>query len=349
MATWVNFQELRDALDFERLLSDYGVEYTVKGEQATAFCPLPGHKSRSERKSRSFSVNLSKGIFQCFGCQSKGNVLEFGILMEGLDPSDKAQFRKGALALKKRYLGEKETEERPGKATAAETSEEVPAEETTECVVNAPLEFELKSIDPKHPYLTGRGLTAETIAHFGAGYCSRGLMKGRAVIPLHDQTGQLIGYAGRLVEDAAIDADTPKYLLPGARVKDGVRHEFHKSEFVFNGHRIGHAHPDGVDSLAVVEGFFGAMRVHQAGIPVVALMGATCSEAQARLLLRLTRRHGRIFVMPDGDEAGVKCALSVVDQICGDRMVRWVRLSHKQEPDTMGEESIQRKLADSGF
>lgn len=347
MATWVNFQDLRDALDFQQLLSDYGVEYVVKAEQATAFCPLPAHKSRSTRQSRSFSVNLSKGIFQCFGCQAKGNVLEFGILMEGLDPADKKQFRQGALLLKKRYLKE-ETDEEVLKAPAPEIPKEG-QDDDIPCVVNAPLEFELKSIDPAHAYLKARGLTAETINLFGLGYCSRGLMKGRVVIPLHDQTGQLIGYAGRLVDDAAIDADTPKYLLPGARIKDGVRHEFHKSEFVFNGHRIAEQQPDGVDSLVVVEGFFGALRLHQAGVPVVALMGASCSEAQARLVLRLTQRYGRIFVMPDGDDAGEKCAQSVVTQVCAERMVRWVRLSHKQEPDAMDEATLQKKLAECGF
>jgi len=348
MATWVNFQELRDALRFEQLLADYGVEHVVKGAQASAFCPLPAHKSRSTRQSRSFSVNLSKGIFQCFGCQAKGNVLEFGILMEGLDPSDKDQFRKGALMLKKRYLATERAEEHVAEETSKDENEE-PADEVTECVVNAPLEFELKSIDPEHAYLKTRGLTPEIIARFGLGYCSRGLMKGRVVIPLHDASGQLIGYAGRLVEDTAIDADTPKYLLPGARVKDGVRYEFRKGEFLFNGHRISQEHPGGVESLVVVEGFFGALRLHQAGIPTVALMGASCSEAQARLLLRLTQPHGRIFVMPDGDEAGEKCALSVIDSVCADRMVRWVRLAYRQEPDALPDETIHKKLAECGF
>jgi DNA primase len=216
-------------------------------------------------------------------------------------------------------------------------------------VINAPLEFELKSLDSAHAYLTARGLKPETINEFGLGYCNRGLMKDRVAIPLHDPAGRLVGYAGRLVDDAEINADTPKYLLPGSRVKDGVRYEFHKSELLFNGHRINAQHPDGVDSLVVVEGFFGAMRLHQAGFPAVALMGAACSEAQARLLLRLTRGHGRIFVMPDGDDAGTKCALSVVDQVCGDRMARWVRLSHKQEPDAMEDASIEHKLADCGW
>ena len=173
-------------------------------------------------------------------------------------------------------------------------------------------------------------------------------MKGRVVFKLHDQTGQRIGYAGRLVDDEAIDKDNPKYLLPKPRVKDGVRYEFHKSEFLFNGYRVAAENREGLDDLVVVEGFFDAMRVHQAGFTVVALMGATCSEAQARLLLRLTRDQGRIFVMPDGDEAGEKCAESVVTQLAGDRMVRWVRLQHMQQPDMMEDDVIERKLKGVG-
>jgi DNA primase len=83
-------------------------------------------------------------------------------------------------------------------------------------VINAPLDFELKSIDAQHLYLSQRGLTPETIAHFGLGVCSRGLMKDRAVIPLHDVHGQLIGYAGRRIKDDSVDDDSPKYLLPGS-------------------------------------------------------------------------------------------------------------------------------------
>ena len=78
-------------------------------------------------------------------------------------------------------------------------------------------------------------------------------------------------------------------------------------------------------------------------------MGARASEAQARLLLHLTREDGRIFVMPDGDEAGEKCALSVVSQVCADRMVRWVRLMYKQEPDNLEEDTIRKRLAMCGF
>mgnify|MGYP002682816700 FL=1 len=86
MSPWVNFKRLRESLDFAQVLRDYDVAVTMKGDQAMGFCPLPDHKGRTDRKSKSFSVNLKKGIFQCFGCQAKGNVLDFVALMEGLDP-----------------------------------------------------------------------------------------------------------------------------------------------------------------------------------------------------------------------------------------------------------------------
>ncbi len=59
-----------------------------------------------------------------------------------------------------------------------------------EVTVNPPLTFELKNLDSKHPYLNGRGLDQKTIAIFGLGYCNRGLMQGRIVIPLHNEQGE---------------------------------------------------------------------------------------------------------------------------------------------------------------
>jgi DNA primase len=46
----------------------------------THFCPQPNHQGK--KNSPSFPANLEKGIFQCFGCGAKGNVLEFAAMME---------------------------------------------------------------------------------------------------------------------------------------------------------------------------------------------------------------------------------------------------------------------------
>lgn len=57
--------------------------------------------------------------------------------------------------------------------------------------------FSLKNLDPEHPYLSERGLTKEAIKEFGLGYCSRGLFKDWIVIPVHNENGELVAYAGR--------------------------------------------------------------------------------------------------------------------------------------------------------
>jgi|GEM_PF-6171140 len=61
-------------------------------------------------------------------------------------------------------------------------------------------------------------------------------MKARIAIPLHDETGMLIGYAGRIEDGSAINESTPRYLYPGSRMRNGERLEFHKSKFLYNGH-----------------------------------------------------------------------------------------------------------------
>jgi len=117
--------------------------------------------------------------------------------------------------------------------------------------VNAPLDFTLKMLDAEHPYLKQRGLTSKTISDFGLGYCSRGMMQGRIVIPLHNLQGELIGYAGRLVDDSKVNDEQPKYRFPGSRERNGVRYEFQKSQFLFNSHQINGP----IDDLIIVEGF----------------------------------------------------------------------------------------------
>src|SRR5438034_11826868 len=105
MATWIDFKQLRQNLKFEVVLCHYGVELKIKGRQHQGYCPLPSHPSHGGKPhSPSFSANLEKGIFQCFGCGAKGNVIDFAALMEGLDPANGEEFRKVALMLNERFL-----------------------------------------------------------------------------------------------------------------------------------------------------------------------------------------------------------------------------------------------------
>lgn len=334
--TWVNYKELRGELSFERILTHYKVELKAKGDQWQGFCPLPTHEGK--RRSPSFSANITKGIWQCFGCGAKGNLIEFATRMEELNPDDAVDFRKAAIFLKQTFLcGDDVQPQPPARAPKEPAKEE---DKAAPVIVNAPLDFELKALDFSHPYLRERGFTESTIQYFELGYCNRGLMKGRIVIPLHDLWGKLIGYAGRIVDDGAINEDMPRYLFPSHRERNGARYEFHKSEFLYNGHRV-----KGATDLVLVEGFTAVWWLGEADIEnVVALMGASCSEAQAKLIQALVPEDGRVWVLPDGDQAGERMAESALKLISPHRFVRWVKVEDGKQPTDLSAEELQKLL-----
>ncbi len=335
-ANWIDFKALRAKLDFAGVLAHYGVQIKTTGKQHHGFCPLPNHNGN--RNSPSFSANLERGIFQCFGCGAKGNALEFAALMEKIDPNDGPALREVAVKLQKQFFPEWQsdsptvTKALPSKATAPsppklpEKSEPANKPGT---VINAPLDFELKGLDAGHPYLLSRGFTPETIQRFGLGYCSRGLLKNRVAIPLHDATGALVGYAGRVVDDTAITEENPRYRFPGERRRDGTIFEFRKTLLLYNGFRV----KEPVDDLIVVEGFTSVWWLDQNGLPsAVATMGADCSDKQAELIVSLVKPNGRVWIAPDGDKAGERHAQTLLALIAPHRLVRWVKLADGKQP-----------------
>src|SRR5437016_11697844 len=118
---------------------------------------------------------------------------------------------------------------------------------------------------------------------------SGAFLAGRCVIPIRDEKGRLVAYAGR-----AINGEEPKYRFPAG---------FRKSQVLFNLDRASQA--DG-PNVIVVEGFFDALKVHQAGHPaVVALMGSSFSQRQLELLMS---RFASVTLMLDGDQPGRRAA-----------------------------------------
>src|SRR6266436_5673205 len=145
MNTWIDFKTLRAKLDFEQVLGHYGVEVKRKGNQHHGFCPLPNHNGK--RNSPSFSANLERGIFQCFGCGAKGNVLEFAAMMEKADPKNGAVLHQVALELQRRFCPD--LDENPQQAAKSPEKQPDKAEPKSNLpvIVNAPFDFELKGLD----------------------------------------------------------------------------------------------------------------------------------------------------------------------------------------------------------
>src|SRR5579863_9435558 len=71
----------------------------------------------------------------------------------------------------------------------------IPVKETGE--PNKPLKFRLDKLERSHPYLDERRLVQETIVDFGIGFCAKGMMADRIAIPIHNESGEVVAYAGR--------------------------------------------------------------------------------------------------------------------------------------------------------
>lgn len=309
--TWVDFKAVKAAVSMEQVLAHYQVNWLRrKGDELRGRCPI--HKGEG---TDTFHVSVSKGAFHCFSCKKRGNVLDFVAAME------ECGVRDAALKLVEYFS----VDGARGEASGGEGKREAslprdPVEKPLAAeLFNQPLTFQLRGVDSTHPYLESRGIDRETAETFGVGYFpGKGSMAGRVVIPIQDEGGQLVAYAGR-----SIDETEPKYKLPAG---------FHKSAVLYNLHRVT------AQEVIVVEGFFDCMRVWQSLHPfVVALMGNSLSPAQERLLVKQFRK---VTLLLDGDEAGRSGSAEISQRLVRRVFVRIIDVPEGKQPDSMTAEEI---------
>lgn len=312
MNGWVNFRQIKDAVPIGAVLEHYAWKcLRRRGDRVEGRCPI--HRGQGEN---AFHADLRNNGFHCFSCHAEGSVLDLVAKME------RCSVRQAALLLQEWF-----DVERPASwsswGTGKPNEELIKKKEKTP----VPLRFSLRPLDNRHWYLKERGIDAETAAHFGAGYyAGPGLLSGHVVIPIHNERGQLVAYAGRSIDEAG-----PKYKLPGG---------FAKSRVLFNLHR---ALTQGQDTVIVVEGFFDCMKLHQAGQAcVVALMGCCLSAEPEKHLLE---RFRKIVLMLDGDLAGQQATRAIADRLTHCSTISVVSLIAGQQPDRMSSEEIQRALS----
>ncbi|MEX0939556.1 MAG: CHC2 zinc finger domain-containing protein [Pirellulales bacterium] len=67
----IDFHAIRSLVTMRQVLDLLGfVAVEMEGDQIRGPCPIHGASSPN---SRSFSANVAKGAFHCFGCHAKGN------------------------------------------------------------------------------------------------------------------------------------------------------------------------------------------------------------------------------------------------------------------------------------
>lgn len=346
--SFIDFAQVRDALQFPAVLQHYGIAHQPDAEQLKISCPF-----HSPDQNPSCGVNTSKKAFNCFTCKSKGNILEFVALMEELDPQsmanlktaaeiglqimglNPADFRKagqGAERPHKPSGGPQRTakasdaapagKRRPESRTApqATSGKPDPAIKTARRT-NPVLDVDL-TLDPDHSFFEDHGISVAAVDAFGLGHCTRGIMRNRICIPIHNEHGELVAYSGRWPDDE-IPEKEPRYKLPK---------QFYKSLVLYNLHR---AKELGGRHLTLVEGFWSAMRLHLAGIPCVACFGSSVSDDQAALIAASGFRYVTvIFDGDDGGRSGIDQALPVLGRHV---YVRTIELEDGVKPDSMPE------------
>ena len=315
-AEWVDFKGVKAKASMETVLSHYDVRLRrVGGDEFRGKCPLPTHSSTSSNDS--FSVSFTRNAWSCQSASCiaarsgrvGGNVFDFVAEMEH------CSIREAALHLQ-HSLAENQIPR-----AASRNEESVPYTPD-----NRPLSFTLRNIDHQHPYIASRGLGEDTARYFGVGYYDgNGFLRGRVVIPIHNEHGELVAYSGR-----AIDQTKPKYRLPAG---------FRKSHLLFNLHR---AIQKGNRTLILVEGFFDTFKIHQAGHHnVAALMGSKLSDRQADLN---GTYFDEVILMLDADEAGKAGATAAATALSSIVAVQVVELGSGSQPDRLTSQGIDQLL-----
>jgi DNA primase len=326
---WIDFTALKRQVSVKDVLARYGLLNGLQEKRPGRLvgpCPIHGGKNGT-----SFNVDVEKNVFHCFSECGGGNVLDLVMKLEHCSIREAGEKLSDWFGLKfeRSRRGASSNPTRPEPAPPAPTPSP-PASTGNSVASNPPLERPLRDLNPDHPYLVARGLTIPTIREFGIGYCTRGLMRGRIAIPIQDERGQLVAYAGRAVEQTLAEK-TGKYRLP-----DGFR----KALVLFNLHRV---IAQGDRTAIVVEGFVDVFKVHQAGFPnAVALMGSTLSEPQEQLLLA---HFDRLALMFDGDEAGTKCLREFYVRLRRRTYLREIHLEAGEQPDTLSDDRIRELLS----
>jgi len=328
MATnWVNFAEIRAKVSLEDVLMKLYEIGTLKrdGDKLVGACPV--HAGDSPR---AFHADLTKNVWHCFTkCKKGGNQIDFVAAKENIS------IRDAALKLQSFFLGEggvsrsasnPAADSPPGPRGKSGAPAPHPKQDQAPVEENPPLNVKL-DLKGDHPHLlTNRRLKLETTSHFGIGYCARGILRGMIAIPIHDEEGQRVAYAGRRLKPSEI-REFGKYKFPKG---------FHKELVLYN---LGRAKEfQDKQGLMLVEGFFSVFKLHEAGFPnVVAAMGSDLSEHQAKLLAD----SKEVIILFDGNEAGYRGAEAARERLMGKTKVRLVRLPDGYEPEDLSPKALR--------
>ena len=333
-------QQLKAQIDISSVVADY-VRLRRFGNRYSGLCPFHNEKSPS------FSVYADHQFFKCFGCDAKGDVFNFVMLIEGLtfwEALKKLAEQHGIALPKQTKAGDEKTKLRASlydiheiatahfRASLA-SGAGAPVREylARRAVTPASMEdFGLGFAEPSGRgllrLLEQRGLSSEQIEQSGlAGRRDDGSLydrfRNRLMFPIQSESGKIIAFGGRAMDPE----DKAKYMnSPETEI-------YRKSLVLYNLHR---AKKTGMslDRMVLVEGYMDVIGATQAGVTeAVATCGTALTVEQIRALKRFSLNLHLNF---DPDNAGVKAAERSILLLLEENVrVRIVELDDGLDPD----------------
>jgi DNA primase len=338
-------EEVRSRTDIVEVIGAH-VRLRRAGRNFVGLCPFHNEKTAS------FTVNLERGFFHCFGCGAGGTVFDFLMKSEGLT------FPEALQSLAKRYgitLADRTPASGAGRGPAENARASLLAANQLAAEFYANVLWNSSDGEVARDYLKARGITSETARAFMLGFApprafsivslfqKRGLLesalrvglartdesgttydmfRGRLIFPIRDPQARVIAFGGRV-----LDGRLPKYInSPESPL-------YSKSRALYG---LVEARP-GIskeDRVIVVEGYIDAIALWQAGFrETVASLGTALTVEQLRLLSRYTHN---ILACFDGDEAGRKASLRALEVFLELGLLgRGVFIPQGYDPDTL--------------
>ncbi|MBF1031066.1 MAG: DNA primase [Candidatus Nanosynbacter sp.] len=301
-------EEIRSRLNIEDVIGEY-VELKRAGRSYKGLSPFTGEKTPS------FFVSPEKNIWHDFSSNKGGDVFAFVMEAEGMDFRQAMEFlaRKAGVDLS-------EYQSAGARKRSAYKKRLLAANELAARYFQQSL---LRSQQAIEYVFKQRGLSRQTVQDFQIGYApdsgtallaalekrgftkreindagllnryGKDLFRGRMMIPLMDQGGQVIGFTGRIIGSVP---NAPKYLnTPQTLLYDKGRHIFALSQAKEAIRKSGF--------VVMVEGNLDVVSSHQAGVAqTVATAGTSMTENHLKAVKRLT---SDIRLCYDSDKAGV--------------------------------------------
>jgi DNA primase len=359
-----SIERLRETVDAVELISER-TDLRQRGSRWVGLCPF------HEERTPSFTVDPSRGLYHCFGCQAGGDSITFLRETQGLEFSEAVE------ALAERYRVElKREQEDPREEERRRRRERLLALLDRTTTFYAKFLWDSDEAAPARSHLAERGLSEEVLRDFrvgyapggwdrlvvgagrdgftaaeleGAGLAQRGKRGGhidrfreRITFPLADARGRVLGFGARALRDDQ-----------GAKYINTAEGEiYHKGRALFGIDRA-RAPIAKAGRAVVVEGYTDVLALHQAGVAeTVAIMGTALTREQLGELARAVGADGTVVLALDADRSGQEAMLRAAG-LAAEREVelRVVELPEGGDPAELvaaeGEAGIRQRLESS--